>query len=74
MEIRQLIEDEKRDWKNSSIRKLTYSFMLGRMKFWLNHYRSYGFSKTYTARICQMIGAISFNLSLNNEDTQTERS
>ena len=57
MEIRQLIEDEKRDWRKSSTTKLTYSFMLGRMKFWLNHY-----------------GTISFNLSLNNEDTQTERS
>lgn len=73
MEIRQLIEDEKRDWKNSSTRKLTYSFMLGRMKFWLNHYRSIS-SRKYKERICQMVGTISFNLSLNNEDTQTERS
>ena len=73
MEIRQLIEDEKRDWRKSSTTKLTYNFMLDRMKYWLNHYKD-PYIVGYKKRICQMIGTISFDLSLNNEDTQTERS
>jgi len=73
MEIRQLIEGEISNWRMSAAIKLTYSFMLSRMKYWLDHYKD-PYIVGYKKRICQMIGTISFNLSLNNEDTQTERS
>jgi len=83
MEIRQLIEGEISNWRMSAAIKLTcrrsihvkgnYSFMLSRMKYWLDHYKDPDIVG-YKKRICQMIGTISFNLSLNNEDTQTERS
>lgn len=70
-----MIKNEIKDWRVSVARDqdLSYTFMLGRLKFWLSHYRKF-FPAGYKKRICQMIGAISFNLSLNNENTKTKRS
>lgn len=80
MEIRQLIEGEISNWRTSaamkstySLMKLTYSFMLSRMKYWLDYYKDPDIVG-YKKRICQMIGTISFNLSLNNENIKTKRS